>query len=199
LALSALRSSITGKDLGGAIDVTHHQLKLSLNAFREVDMKAKETKLKDIMTMNPDWCVPETSAMKAALIMKQTNVGIVPVLESEAGRKLVGVVTDRDLCLAVIAVGKHPDSVQVGEAMTSDVVTCQPDEDVRKAADLMQENQVRRIPVVDREGILQGIVSTADILQRSNLPSDIAHETLKKVTKPTDHASRPRAKIQRAV
>ena len=106
---------------------------------------------------------------------------------------------DRDLCLAVIAVGKRPDSVQVGEAMTSEVVACQPDEDVRKAADLMQENQVRRIPIIDPEGILQGIVSTVDILPRSNLPFDITHETLKKVTKPAAHASRPSATIPRAV
>lgn len=162
-------------------------------------MKGKETKLKDIMTMNPRLVCPRDVGDESGAHHETNERRHCAGSGIRTGRKLVGVVTDRDLCLAVIAVGKHPDSVQVGEAMTSDVVTCQPDEDVRKAADLMQENQVRRIPVVDREGILQGIVSTADILQRSNLPSDIAHETLKKVTKPTDHANRPRAKIQRAV
>jgi CBS domain-containing protein len=64
------------------------------------------------MTSNPTWCVPGTSATQAARIMKQTNIGIVPVVESDADRQLIGVVTDRDLCLTVIAMAKHPDAVQ---------------------------------------------------------------------------------------
>jgi CBS domain-containing protein len=161
-------------------------------------MRTREIKIRDVMTMNPDWCLPESSTTEAARMMKETNVGIVPVVDSESGRKLVGVVTDRDLCLAVVAMGKHPDSVRVAEAMTSQVVTSHPDDDIRKVIHLMQGNQVRRIPVVDREGMLQGMVSTADILQRANLSSDITHETMKEVTKPTDQASRSRAKMKRA-
>ena len=125
--------------------------------------------IQDIMTMNPDWCPKQ-----AARIMKETNVGMLPVVKFESGRKVIGVVTDRDLCLAMIAAGKHPGAVQVGEAMTSYVVAYQSD-DVRKAADLMQDNQVRRIPVVDGNGLLEGIVS-----------------------KPMDQVNRPRAKMQRA-
>jgi CBS domain-containing protein len=161
-------------------------------------MRTREIKIQEVMTMNPDWCLSESSATQAARIMKDTNVGIVPVVDSESGRKLVGVVTDRDLCLAVVAMGKHPDSVRVAEAMTSQVVTCNPDDDIRKAIHLMQGNQVRRVPVVDWDGILQGMVSTADILQRANLSANVTHETLKEVTKPTDEESRSRAKMKRA-
>lgn len=161
-------------------------------------MRTRDIKIQDVMTMNPDWCLRESSATQAARMMKETDVGIVPVVDSESGRKLVGVVTDRDLCLAVIAAGKHPDSVRVAEAMTSQVVTCHPDDDIRKAIHLMQGNQVRRIPVVDREGMIQGVVSTADIVQQAELSSNVTHETMKEVTKPTDQASRSRAKMKRA-
>jgi signal-transduction protein with cAMP-binding, CBS, and nucleotidyltransferase domain len=108
---------------------------------------------------------------------------------------LVGVVTDRDLCLGVVAMDQHPQTVPVQQCMTTNMIACQPDEDIQRAADLMEERQVRRIPVVDQDGILHGMVSTADLCQRSNLSSDTAHHLLKKVTEPTAHASKPRGKI----
>ena len=156
-------------------------------------------KIKDIMTPDPSFCVPEHASVQAARIMRDKNVGIVPVVETESQRTLIGVVTDRDLCLAVVATGRHPDSVRIREVMTDTLVTCRPEEDVRSAADRMRENQVRRVPVVDEQGLLRGMVSTGDILQRSNLPSDMTHDTMKRLTEPTDEASRPRAeKEQRA-
>jgi len=161
-------------------------------------MRTREIKIQDVMTMNPDWCLPESTTMEAGRMMKETDVGILPVVDSELGRKLIGVVTDRDLCLSVVAAGKHPDSVRVREAMTSQVVTCQPDDDIRKAIHLMQGNQVRRIPVVDRQGMIQGMVSTADIVQQADLSSNVTHETMKEVTKPTDQPIRSKAKMKRA-
>ena len=157
-------------------------------------MRARDIKIQDVMTMNPDWCLPESSTMEAGRIMKEADVGIVPVVDSESGRKVVGVVTDRDLCLAVVATGKQPDSVRVREAMTSQVVACHPDDDIRNAIHLMQGNQVRRIPVVDREGMLQGMISTADIVQQAELSPNVTHETMKEVTKPTDEETRFRMK-----
>ncbi|HJT21802.1 MAG TPA: CBS domain-containing protein [Nitrospira sp.] len=151
-------------------------------------------KIRDVMTPNPSYCVPEHTSVQAARIMKDKNVGIVPVVETEAKRTLIGVVTDRDLCLAVVATGRHPDSVRIRETMTDTLVTCRPDEDISSAADRMREHQIRRVPVVDEQGMLAGMVSTADILQRSNLPSDRTHETMKKVTEPTEQASGPRAR-----
>jgi CBS domain-containing protein len=125
--------------------------------------------------------------------MRGLNVGIVPVVKSLIDRRLVGVVTDRDLCLGVVAMDEHPQAVPVQQCMTTNLIACQPEEDIQRAADLMEAHQVRRIPVVDQDGILQGMVSTADICQRTNLSSETTHHIFKKVTEPTEHASKPRA------
>jgi CBS domain-containing protein len=143
--------------------------------------------IKDVMTTNPSYCVPGDSSTRAARIMKDKNVGIVPIIESDVDHKLIGVVTDRDLCLAVVAQNVQPDTVKVQQSMTND--------DVQKAMALMSENQVRRIPVVNQEGMLEGMVATADILQRANVSSDETHDVFKKVSEPTDQASKPRAKM----
>jgi CBS domain-containing protein len=130
--------------------------------------------------------------------MKDKNVGIVPVVESPSRPRLLGIVTDRDLCLAVIATDRLPSAVRVEQCMTPQIVGCHPEDDIERAVDLMGENQVRRIPVVDRDGVLQGMVSMADIWQRSNLSSESSHKTLKKVTEPSAQASKPRAMTSKA-
>jgi CBS domain-containing protein len=156
-------------------------------------------KIQDVMTPNPMWCLPEDTSIQAARMMRELNVGIMPVVKSLTDRKLVGVVTDRDLCLGVVAMDQHPAAVPVQKCMTTNMVACLPDEDILRAADLMEEHQVRRIPVVDQQGILQGMISTADICQRSDLSSDMTHHILKKVTEPTDYASKPRARMPHKV
>jgi len=150
-------------------------------------------RIQEVMTVNPSWCVPGDLSAQAARIMKDKNIGIVPIVKSRTDRTLIGVVTDRDLCLGVVATDKSPSAVRVEQCMTTNIIVCQPEEDVQRAADLMHENQVRRIPVVDHQGVLQGMVSTADICQRSNLSSDATHSIFKKVTEPTNQASKPRA------
>ena len=152
-------------------------------------------KIQEVMTANPMWCQPEDTSTKAARIMRELNVGIVPVVKSQADHRLVGVVTDRDLCLGVVAIDQHPQSVSVQKCMTNNMIACQPEEDIQRAADLMEQHQVRRIPVVDQNGILHGMVSTADICQRSNLSSDTTHNLLKKVTEATDYPSKPSGKV----
>jgi CBS domain-containing protein len=154
-------------------------------------------KIKDVMTTSPACCLPFDTATRPARIMKDRNIGVVPVIETEENRKVVGVVTDRDLCLGVVAEGLDPSSVQVKQCMTPNVIACRPDDDVQKAIESMRDNQVRRIPVVDQEGVIQGMVSTADILQRSDVSSSETHVTLKKVTEPTDEASKPRGEMYR--
>ena len=79
--------------------------------------------------------------------------------------------------------------------MTTLIVAVRPDDYVQKAMTLMSENQVRRIPVVNQEGMLEGMVATADILQRANVSSDETYDVFKKVSEPTDQASKPRAKM----
>ena len=154
-------------------------------------------KTEEIMTANPNWCIPQDVATQAARIMKEKDVGVVPVIKSSADRTVVGVVTDRDLCLGVLAADTYPNAVPVQDCMTTNIVACRPDDDVQLAAALMQANQVRRIPVIDHQGMLQGMISTADICQRANLPSEITHRLLQKVTEPTEFASKPRAKMMR--
>jgi CBS domain-containing protein len=151
--------------------------------------------IKDVMTTNPSYCVPGDSSTRAARIMQEKNVGIVPIIESDVDHKLIGVVTDRDLCLAVVAQNVQPDSVTVKQCMTTNIVTVRPDENVEKALALMSENQVRRIPVVNKEGVLEGMVATGDILQRTDVSSDKTQDAFKKISEPTDQASKPRARM----
>jgi predicted transcriptional regulator len=88
---------------------------------------------------------------------------------------------------------QHPQAVPVQKCMTTIMIACQPDEDIQRAAVLMEENQMHRIPVVDQRGILHGIVSTADICRQSHLSSHSTNHILTKITEPTDHASEPRS------
>ena len=152
-------------------------------------------KIHEVMTPNPMCCIPADAATRAALIMRELNVGIVPVVKSSTDQRLVGVVTDRDLCMGVVAMDRHPQTVPVQQCMSTNMITCQPDEDIQRAARLMEEHQVRRIPVIDPEGRLLGMVSTADLCQRTNLSSDTTHHLLKKVTEATDYPSTPSGKV----
>ncbi len=154
-------------------------------------------KIKDVMTTNPSYCMARDSSPLAARIMKEKDVGIVPVVKSETDRTVIGVVTDRDLCLAIVAENAQPDTVTVERCMTTNLVAARPDDDVEKALALMSENQIKRIPVVDPEGKLVGIVATADILQRADVSSDATCAAFRKVTAPTEDASKPRAKMKR--
>ena len=120
-------------------------------------------------------------------------MAIVPVVKSPADRTIVGVVTDRDLCIGVLASDRYPNAVPIQHCMTTNIVGCQPTDEVQQAANLMEANQVRRIPVIDQQGILQGMISLADICQRGNLPFETTHRLLQKVTEPMEHASKPRA------
>jgi len=151
-------------------------------------------RVKEIMTPDPTCCMPTDSAQAAARIMRDEDTGIVPVIENEQSQKLVGVVTDRDLCMNVVAEGRDPRSVLVGECMTSPAVACPPDAPVAKATKVMKENQVRRIPVVDGELKILGIVSMADIVRRGRVDTVETYHTLKSISEPTAEPSRPRAK-----
>ena len=115
-------------------------------------------KCSEVMTNNPFCCLPNDSVEKVATMMKRENVGSIPVIETEQPRKLIGIVTDRDLALKIIAGGLDPKSTKVNAVMTHEVVTCRADDDLQKALDAMAEYQLRRIPVVDERGAIVGIV-----------------------------------------
>jgi CBS domain-containing protein len=125
-------------------------------------------KSNEVMTKNPFCCLPDDMVIKAALLMKSKEIGAIPVIESEETNKLVGIVTDRDLALEVVAEGRDPQTTKVGDVMSGKVVTCRADEDVRKALDGMSKHQLRRIPVVDKNNRLVGIIAQADVATRVN-------------------------------
>jgi CBS domain-containing protein len=142
-------------------------------------------KCKEIMTPNPRYCSPQDTSVEAAKIMRDEDVGIVPICEQD--KKLVGVVTDRDICLTVVAEERHPREVKVSECMSEELVTCKPEDDVRKAEDLMKEYQVRRIPIVDNQGRILGVIAQADIALKVGKPQEVT-ETLKEISKPAQAA-----------
>ena len=148
--------------------------------------------IRDVMTHDPVCCVPADSAQHAARVMRDKDTGIVPVINNEQNRKLIGVVTDRDLCVALIADG-HDGQAAVEEFMTSRTVSCRPDDSTEMALDLMEENQVRRILVVDGDNRVQGIVSMADLMRRSDVDDEQTHEMLERISEPTGVSSKPRA------
>ncbi|HEU4366730.1 MAG TPA: CBS domain-containing protein [Methylomirabilota bacterium] len=150
------------------------------------------------MTKDPSSCVPTDTAPRAASIMRNENAGSVPVVDNEQNQKVVGIVTDRDLCMNVVAEGRDPTAVTVEACMTTTVVTCTANDSLQKATELMKENQIRRVPVVDDAGRLQGIVSIADLVSRGEIKTTETHDTLKRVSAPTSEPSKPRARSRRA-
>ncbi|HEY2980431.1 MAG TPA: CBS domain-containing protein [Anaerolineales bacterium] len=133
------------------------------------------------MTTNPVCCLPGEMAAKAAEKMKSENVGSIPVIESEQTRKLVGIVTDRDLALKVVAAGLDGKSTKVEAVMTRQVVTVHAQDDVQKALDAMAQHQLRRIPVVDSDNQILGIIAQADVATRVDQPEKTA-EMVKEIS-----------------
>jgi CBS domain-containing protein len=119
----------------------------------------------EVMTRELACCQTTDSLVRVAQLMKSEDVGAVPVIDA-AAKKLVGMVTDRDIVVKGLAAGRSPQDATVRDVMTTDVVTCREDEDVSAAVSKMADRKVRRIPVVDRNGMLQGIIAQADIATR---------------------------------
>jgi CBS domain-containing protein len=134
------------------------------------------------MTSNPASCTSDASAQAVALIMHEEDVGIVPIVEGETDR-LLGIVTDRDLCLEVVAEGKHPQHVKIAGVMSTHVITCRAADDVAVCLELMKTHQLRRIPIVDEDGRCIGIISQRDIAVHLTQPQEV-HETIRTISKP---------------
>jgi CBS domain-containing protein len=120
----------------------------------------------EIMTTNPEVCLPSDPVIKAAQLMKSEDVGPIPIVEGKDDKRLAGIITDRDLAIKVVAEALDPRATRVVEVMSENVVTCKENDDVDKALKLMQEYQVRRIPVVDNSDHLLGIIAQADVATR---------------------------------
>jgi CBS domain-containing protein len=116
----------------------------------------------DAMTTNPTSIEKSTPIADAARLLASEDVGSLPVLE---GERLVGILTDRDITLRVVAEGKDPKSTTAGEVASGDLVTIDPEQELDEALRLMAKHQVRRLPVVEEDGRLVGILAQADIAQ----------------------------------
>src|SRR5215210_7291818 len=123
------------------------------------------------MTPDPACCTPKATAREAATLMRDNDCGSIPVVESRPGNRLVGTVTDRDLAIRGLAEGLGPDT-RVEELMTDNPTSCRPEDEVEDVRQVMIQRQVRRVPVVDGDGGLVGIVAMADIAREDGAASD---------------------------
>ena len=121
--------------------------------------------IRELMTTNPRSLESGSSVIEAARIMRDEDAGIVPIVE---GEKLIGTVTDRDIAIRVVAEGKSPESTTVGEIASRELVTIDPQQELDEALRLMARHQVRRLPVVEEDGKLVGIVAQADIARNAS-------------------------------
>ena len=125
----------------------------------------QQHQISDLMTQNPRTTTPDAGVIEAARIMRDDDVGLVPVVD---GDRLVGTVTDRDIAIRVVAEGRDPSSTTVGEIASKDLITIDPDQDLDEALRLMARHQVRRLPVVEEDGRLVGIVAQADVARHGD-------------------------------
>lgn len=137
-------------------------------------------KCRDIMTKNPTAANREMTLREVAALMRDGDFGVLPVVEKET-KKLVGILTDRDVVVRAVAEGKNISDTTVGETMSERLYTAKPDDFVFEAVRTMGERQVRRIPIVDDDGILQGIIAMADIALEMEDQLEIA-ETLEDIS-----------------
>lgn len=131
-------------------------------------------KCNEVMTKNLVCCGPDDMVTKVAQLMQSENIGSIPVVENERTQKLVGIVTDRDLVLKIIAGECDVKSTKVDAVMTRKVVTCRAEDDLQVALDAMAEHQLRRMPIVDNDNKIVGIIAQADVATRLNMPEETA-------------------------
>jgi CBS domain-containing protein len=135
--------------------------------------------LSQILTHDVETIPPTASIRDAARRMKELDVGALPVCD---GSRLLGMITDRDIAVRAVADGREPERTAVTEAMTPEVIFCYEDEDVRQAADLMEQKQIRRLPVMSRDKKLVGIVSLGDLALQGN--DRLSGEALQQISQP---------------
>ena len=147
----------------------------------------------EILTREVETIRPETTAREAAQRMRSMDVGALPVCD---GRRLLGMVTDRDLTLRILAEGRDPNATPVQDAMTPDVAYAFEDDDVQRAADIMKERQIRRLPVVDRSKHLVGIVSIGDLARGGD--DRTSGDTLQQISEPAHGRAEERSQSRQS-
>src|SRR3954453_6838461 len=121
--------------------------------------------IRDLMTGNPCSIDADKSVAYAARMMRDEDVGLAPIVE---GDKLIGTVTDRDIAVRVVAEGKDPEQTTVREVASTNLVTIDPQQDLDEALRLMAKHQVRRLPVVEEDGRLVGVLAQADVAEHAD-------------------------------
>ncbi|MBI3723653.1 CBS domain-containing protein [bacterium] len=136
-------------------------------------------RVRELMSTNIACCGPMTNAASIAEILWSRDCGSVPVVDEK--NRILGIVTDRDLFIALGTRNCHASSLAADEVMSRNVVTCSPDDDVKRAVALMEKHQVRRIPVVDKERAVRGLVSIYDAIRHSaaqNGSGELSHASV---------------------
>ena len=127
-------------------------------------------KCSDIMTKDVVTCTTDATIVEVAQLMKTEDIGPVLIVDNETSNTLVGIVTDRDIVIKVIADGQDVNSTRIGDVMSKKLITCRADDDVDVAMKAMAQFQLRRIPVVEDNMRLVGIISQADVATRAGAP-----------------------------
>jgi CBS domain-containing protein len=140
-------------------------------------------RVQDVMTKNPASVTPAATAREAAQLMQREDTGVIPVVEEQSSKRLVGIVTDRDIAIRIVAEGKDANT-RVSEIMSANrLATCSPNDNVDDVMNAMAKEQVRRIPIVDERGSLLGIVAQADIVRKAD--DTKAERTVEDISKPS--------------
>ena len=143
--------------------------------------------VKDLMTPDPTCCTPDTTLQRVAELMVEHDCGEIPVVDNVASMLPVGVITDRDITCRTVAKGLNPLTLTVSDCMTAPCVTVTPDTSLAECCRILEENQIRRVPVVDASGACCGIVALADIAQHAKRRETA--EVVKEVSEPSASAS----------
>ena len=139
-------------------------------------------KCKDVMSKNIKWATSDCTIQDAVEIMQEQNCGVVPVVDEN--QRIQGIVTDRDIVLFTVLQHKNPETTKLGEFMTKDVITCLDEEDLNDLITRMREYQIRRIPIVDQENKLIGMVSLGDIAVKVPQEEHEIYEALERISEP---------------
>lgn len=148
--------------------------------------EAKPEQCRDIMTKDPACCSLADVLITAARIMRDRDIGILPVVEDMQNKKLAGILTDRDIVVRGISQGLDPNTTMVAQIVSREVITCSPEDDIHKSVEAMEAYQLRRIPIVDDSGRVVGIIAQADIALRLRDAVQTA-EVLREISKPPIH------------
>ena len=156
-------------------------------------------KVSEVMTKKPVCCWPSSSTLSAALLMQETDTGVLPVIQDRFTPTLVGVVTDRDLCLYVVASGRDPSSSWVDGCMTHDPICCTEQDELFRALDLMKTHQIRRVPVVNEKHEVVGMLSFGDLVRKSHIDANAILAALQSICEPAQVSKEgPRRKLTAA-